>query len=298
MTTNLEYYRVFYHVACCRSISQAAEKMAISQPAVSQSMKQLEKTLGTKLFLRSARGIRLTPEGEMLFSYVKNGYEEIQRGEQVLDKLKNLEAGEITIGASDMTLRYYLLPYLEQFHQLHPAIKIHVTNGPTPETLAYLKEGKIDFGVVTTPFMQEEWIKVKNVREIEDVFVAGHHYTQLKNHMNDFQTLLSYPVISLESNTSTRRYIDSLLAQDEIVLHPEFELATSDMIIQFALRNLGIGCVVKDFAQPYMESGKLFALRFNKLIPHRHMCVVTNGQLPVTLAAEKMLCLLSEHQNA
>lgn len=293
MTTNLEYYKVFYYVARCESITLAAEKMSISQPAVSQSMKMLEKNLGTKLFVRGARGIRLTVEGETLFSYVKRAYEELEKGEYVLEKLHNLEAGEIRIGASDMTLQFYLLPFLDEFHQKYPDIKVHVTNGPTPETLSYLKEGKIDFGVVTTPFKEDDGINIHMVREIEDVFVAGHRYTHLKNHMTDFAELKNYPIISLEKNTSTRGYIDTILKENQVVLRPEFELATSDMIVQFALRNLGVGCVVKDFALPYLESGKLFALRFNKMIPKRNMCVVTNKQLPNSMAAERLLTILN-----
>lgn len=104
----------------------------------------------------------------------------MQQGEQVLSKLKNLESGEIRIGASDMTLQFYLLPYLDLFHQKYPAIKVHVTNGPTPETLMYLKEGKIDFGVVTEPFAEDETMDIQVVREVEDIFVAAHRYTQLK----------------------------------------------------------------------------------------------------------------------
>lgn len=292
MHTNLEYYKVFYHVAKYKSITLAAEQMAVSQPAVSQSMKQLEKSLSSKLITRSARGIRLTPEGEVLYEYIRRGYEEIERGEQVLERLHNLEAGEIRIGASDMTLQYFLLPFLDKFHEQYPAIKVHVTNGPTPETLAYLGSGRIDFGLVSTPFEKREEFEIRPVREIEDIFVAGHRYTQLKNHMTDFQELLDYPIISLEHNTSTRNYIDQLLLENEVVLNPEFELATSDMIVQFALRNLGIGCVVKDFAEEYLKSGRLFALRFNKMIPKRQMCLVTNKSLPMSLAAEKLLELL------
>lgn len=292
MVTNLEYYKVFYHVARCGSITRAAERMAISQPAVSQSMKMLEKSLGVKLFVRSARGIRLTVEGDTLFSYVKRAYEELEKGEFVLEKLQNLETGEIRIGASDMTLQFYLLPFLDEFHQQHPEIKVHVTNGPTPETLSFLKDGKIDFAVVTTPFRQEGNLSVHMVREIEDVFVAGHRYTHLKNHMTDLEELKNYPLISLEKNTSTRKYMDGLLRENQLELKPEFELATSDMIVQFALRNLGIGCVVKDFAKPYLESGKLFALRFNKMIPKRHICVVTDNQLPLSMAAERLLTIL------
>ena len=216
----------------------------------------------------------------------------MQQGEQVLSKLKNLESGEIRIGASDMTLQFYLLPYLDLFHQKYPAIKVHVTNGPTPETLTYLKEGKIDFGVVTEPFAEDETMDIQVVREVEDIFVAAHRYTQLKNHMVDLHELPAYPVIFLEKNTSTRKYVDQVLEKHGVSLNPEFELATSDMIVQFALRNLGIGCVMRDFAQPYLEEGRLFALRFHQMLPKRHMCVVTNKQLPKSMAAARLLELL------
>ena len=154
MISNLEYYKVFYYVGKLGSLTHAAEELSISQPAVSQALKQLEDTLGTKLFVRASRGIRLTPEGESLYFYVKRGYEEIELGEKKLKKIMNLESGELRIGASDMTLQFYLLPYLEKYHEKYPHIKVTVTNAPTPETLQFLKEGKIDFGVVSTPFAE------------------------------------------------------------------------------------------------------------------------------------------------
>ena len=253
MDGNLEYYKVFYYVAKEKNLTKAAELLSISQPAVSQSMKLLEANVGAKLFLRTARGVRLTPEGEILYDYVKGGYEQIAHGEQVLKKLMNLEAGELHIGASDMTLEFYLLPYLEKFHELHPDVKVKITNAPTPETLKNIMDGSVDLCLVSTPFEVGDGMDVRPVREIEDIFVAGRRYTQLKNHMTDFKELLDYPIISLEENTSTRKYMDELLAQNDVVLRPEFELATSNMIVQFALRNLGIGCVVRDFAQSEIE---------------------------------------------
>ena len=294
MVENLEYYKVFYYVAKEKSVTGAAQKLAISQPAVSQSMKQLESVLGAKLIMRSARGIRLTPEGEVLYEYVRRGYEEIENGERVLERLLNLESGEVRIGASDMTLEYYLLGFLEVFHESYPGIKVHVTNGPTPETVQYLKEGRIDFGIVTGPieFSEDEMIEAVPVRQIEDVFVAAHKFTHLKNHMLSFEDLLEYPIIFLEKNTSTRKYVDGVLKNSGVVLHPEFELATSDMIVQFALKNLGIGCVVRDFAKEQLEKGKLFELRFKQMIPKRQMYIIKNSQLPSSRAAEKLLELL------
>lgn len=289
MISNLEYYKVFYYVAKYGSVTKAANELAISQPAVSQALKQLERNLGVSLFHRAARGIRLTGEGQILYTYVAEGYEQIELGVQKVRQMQNMELGEIRIGASDMTLQFYLLPYLEKFHEQYPNIKVVVTNAPTPETLHFLKEGRIDFGIVSTPFSALPDMSVIPVREIEDVFVAGRRFISCKNKTLDFQELEELPLIFLENNTSTRRYMDEFLEKNGARVQPEFELATSDMIVQFAKRNLGVGCVVRDFAKEYLESGLLFELRFNKMIPKRQFCVVCSDKMPMSMAAAKLL---------
>lgn len=292
MASNLEYYKVFYYVAKYGSLTVAAEHLSISQPAVSQSVKMLENSVGAKLFVRTAKGVRPTAEGELLLGYVSKGYEQIQLGEKKLAQMLDLELGELRIGASDMTLRFYLLPFLEQFHERYPGIKVMVSNAPTPETLQYLQEGKIDFGVVSTPFDKVPGIEAVKVKEIEDIFIGGLKFIPYKNRTLDFQELERLPIISLEKKTSTRNYIDSFLEKNGVVMNPEFELATSDMIVQFTLRNMGIGCIMKEFALEYLESGRLFALRFNKMIPKRHFCIITDTKNPLSAAGRKMLDLI------
>ncbi|MCI9188316.1 MAG: LysR family transcriptional regulator [Lachnospiraceae bacterium] len=289
MIGNLEYFKVFYYTAKLGSVTGAANELSISQPAVSQSLKALERSLGVSLFQRASKGVRLTREGQLLYSYVEKGYEEIAQGVEKVRQMLNLELGEVHIGASDMTLRFYLLPFLEKFHEQHPGIKVSVANAPTPETLRLLRGGKIDFGVVSTPFEQGEEFSVEPVREIEDVFVAGRRFISYKNRMMDLQELEGLPMIFLEGNTSTRTYMDTCLSANGVELQPEFELSTSDMIVQFALRNLGIGCVVRDFAAEALETGLLFELRFNKMIPKRQICVVTGRKMSVPVAAGRLL---------
>ena len=133
MINNLEAYKVFYYVAKCGSVTKAAGELSISQPAVSQAVKQLENTLDVSLFHRAAKGVRLTGEGELLYSYVAKGYEQIELGVKKVHQMQNMELGEVRIGASDMTLQFYLLPYLETFHERYPNIKVMVSNAPTPE---------------------------------------------------------------------------------------------------------------------------------------------------------------------
>ncbi|WP_022773003.1 LysR family transcriptional regulator [Butyrivibrio sp. AE2015] len=295
MISNLEYYKVFYYVGKYNGITAAAKELSISQPAVSQSIHQLESILGCTLFQRTSKGMKLTSEGSLLYRYVEKGYEQIDLGEQRLKQLLHLDAGEVRIGASDMTLRFFLLPYLEKFHELYPGIKVTVTNGPTPETLSYLRDDRIDFGVVSSPFTEDSNLSFFPVSDIQDTFVAGRKFIPYKNRMLDFSDLQSMPLIFLEGKTSTTDYIHSFLEKHNTTLHPEFELATSDMIVQFALRSLGVGCVVRDFAKEYLDSGVLFELRFNKMIPKRQICVVTDTSRSLSIAADKLIQLIKNN---
>lgn len=292
---NLEYYRVFYIVFLCNSITAAAEQLCISQPAVSQAIRQLETALGCRLFSRIPRGVKPTREGEVLFSYVKRGMEALFDGERMLSRIQDLETGEIRIGASDMTLKFYLLPYLEHFHEQYPKIKIMVSNAPTPETLELLQKGRIDFGIVSTPFDSKPELHSIPVRSAHNIFIAGSHYrSALGNRVLSYQELKEYPCIFLEQNTSTRRFMDQFLAKQQIHLEPEFELATSEMIVQFAKRNLGIGCLVFDFAREALEQGEVFSLAFEEKMPERQFCLVSSSKLCMSPAAKKLYEQLSQ----
>lgn len=292
MNVNLEVYRIFYTVAKCHSFTLAAEELCISQPAVSQAIKGLETNLKSKLFIRTPKGVKLTKEGEVLYSYVNRGYDYFKMGEELFQKMIDLENGEIRIGASDMTLEFYLLPFLEEFHLHYPSIKVQVTNAPTPETLDYLYEGKIDFGIVSEPFSAKQDIKITRVKEIQDCFIAGKRFAYLKDEVLSLEKLKELPIICLEEKTSTRRYVDEFLQSKSVILKPEFELATSDMIVKFVMRNMGIGSVVENFAKPYVEDESLFLLQFEDEIPKRNFCVITSEQNPISTAARQLLRMM------
>jgi DNA-binding transcriptional LysR family regulator len=294
MNINLEYYKIFYYVVKFGSFTGAADELCISQPAVSQAIKMLETNLGSRLFIRTQKGIKITPEGEVLYSYISRGYESILLGESKFKKMIDLENGEIRIGASDMTLQFYLLSYLETFHLKYPKIKVMVTNAPTPDTLEYLYEGKIDFGVVSAPLQAKPEIHIKEVQTIEDIFVAGNRFIHLKDKILEYSDLEKLPIICLEKYTSTRSYIDEYLRMNGVVLEPEFELATSDIIVQFTLRNLGIGSVVRNFAEKYLESGELFELKFEPKIPKRNFCIITSEKNPISTAARELLYMMEK----
>jgi len=292
MNVTFDWYQTFYYVAKLGSVSLAAEKLFISQPAVSQSIKQLELHIGCKLFVRTSKGVQLTAEGEALFYYIEPGVESIKLGERKLKELLELERGELRIGASDMTLQFYLLPYLEEYHKRHPSIKISVTNGPTPETIELLNLGKIDFGVVTEPFDKRKEFSSRPVGTVQDIFICSKKRAELIEKSYAPEDLVTLPLICLEKNTSSRRHIDDFFASRALSLNPEFELATSDLIVEFVKRDLGIGCVVKDFAKEALAKQDVYALTLHDPIPARSICLLQSSRAPVSKAANSLLMML------
>ena len=128
MDINYELYKVFYHVATTLSFSEASKQLFISQSAVSQSIKVLEKKLGISLFIRSTKRVQLTPEGETLLRHVEPAVNLIGRGEAQILEAGPMGGGQLRIGASDTICRYFLVPYLKQFHKTWPNVHIKVTN--------------------------------------------------------------------------------------------------------------------------------------------------------------------------
>ncbi len=294
MDINLDLYKVFYHVVKSGSISKASQELYISQPAVSQSVRQLESKLGGQLFYRTPKGITMTPEGQVLFKYIEQGYNMMMLAETKFFEAINLDAGVIRIGASDMTLKYFLLPHLEEFHKMYPKVRIKVTNGTTPETIAALKSGLIDIGVASLPMGEDNSLAVVEAMEIQDCFVSNYRYGALAEQEISLEELSTYPIIMLEKNTGTRRYIEDYLSRHSVSIIPEIELATSDLLVQFARRGLGISCVVRNFAEEYISNGSLFELQLKERINPRKIGVIKLQGVPLTTAANRFMDLLQK----
>ena len=293
MDINFELYKVFYHVGRNRSISKAANALFISQPAVSQSIKQLETKLGGTLFIRTYKGIAFTPEGEQLFKDIEKGYDLIHIAESKFLEMIHLDSGEIRIGASDMTLKFFLLPFLETFHNKYPKVRIKVTNGPSLETVHALRSGIIDVGVVSLPLQDKTGLIITETYDVQDCFVAGNRFIALKGKQIPLNELNHYPLIMLENNTSTRRYVDQFFHDHSVQLIPEVELATSDLLVEFAKRGLGISCVVKDFALEAFHQDLLFELNLSDALPIRHFGVITLAHSPLPAVATHLLDLMN-----
>lgn len=288
MDINYELYKVFYYVATTLSFSEAASQLYISQSAVSQSVKTLEKKLEQTLFIRSTKRVQLTPEGEILLRHVEPAINLIKRGEANLTE-SSTSGGQIRIGASDTICRYFLVPYLEKFHKDFPNAHIHVVNATSIRCTELLESGQVDLIVVNTPnpYLGNHAI-VKEIRSFRDVFVANDHFEKLRSKKLTLKQLLDYPILMLERKSTTSEFLHTLFLREQLDLVPEIELTSNDLLIDLA--NIGLGVAfIPDYCLTDKNSENLFIVETKEELPERKLAIAYNGQVPTSRATLEFL---------
>jgi DNA-binding transcriptional LysR family regulator len=291
MNNNYELYKVFYWAAKTGSLTQAAKALYLTQPSVSHAIKQLEDSFGIILFYRNSKGVALTQEGAILYSYIEQSQILISLAEEKMAAVKNLDSGELRIGGSDSLFKHYLLPYLEDFHQKHPGIRLHLNHGTTPEIIAFLKEGRIDLGVVRMPIVDSQ-LEVRESIQLQDCFVAGARYAKLKDVVLSLDMLLQYPVILFSRNSRARMAITELFQSYGYKLKPEIEVGSVDLLIEFARKGLGISYVTREFVSKELEEGSLFEIQLDVRLPPTHVGIMIMRNMPLSSTASRFIELV------
>lgn len=284
---NYELYKVFYHVASTLNFSEASKQLYISQSAVSQSIKTLERKLDQTLFIRSTKKVQLTPEGEILMRHVEPAMNLIQKGEtQLLDAAST--GGQIRIGASDTICRYFLIPYLERFHKAFPGAHIKVINQTSMKCAELLRNGLVDLTVVNFPNNHlGTTTSVMRIKKFRDVFIAGNTFQKLKGETLTFSQLLKYPILMLDKNSTTNEFLHQVFQQHQLDLVPEIELTSNDLLIDLARIGLGIAFVPDYCISP--DSKDVFILHTKEELPERELAIAYNEHLPLSRASMEFL---------
>lgn len=292
MDINFELYKIFYQAAQTGNFSLAAQQLYITQSAVSQAVKKLETRLGVNLFFRKTRQLKLTPEGELLFSHIEQAYNLIKTAEHKITELLNLDSGEIRIGASDTVSKYYLLPFIAEFTAKYPQIKLQLVNRTTVQIVAALKQGIIDFGIVTLP-LEEKNINTCELVQVVDIWVASSsRFSELKGKVLSLTQLSQYPLLLLDQKSATRRNLDRFFLEHGQPVQAEVELESVDLLVEFAKLGRGIAHVLRESARPALESGELFEVRTDEPLPQRRLGSITMQNVPLSQAAQHFIKLL------
>jgi DNA-binding transcriptional LysR family regulator len=291
MDINYELYKVFYYVATTLSFSEASKHLFISQSAVSQSIKTLERKLEQPLFIRSTKKVQLTPAGELLLKHIEPAMNLIRRGETQLVDSQTLGLGQLHIGASDTICRYFLVPYLKEFHQKFPNVPIKVTNATSLNCVDLLEQGKVDMIVTNSPNtrLNPSYIQ-KTICQFQDEFIANPAYFHFKQTQLCLSELTQYPIIMLERHCTTSEFLHNLFLQHQLELIPAIELSSNDLLIDLARIGLGVAFVPDYCAKANPQ--ELIILNTKETMPARQIIAAVNPSLPASASTAAFLDLL------
>ena len=294
MYVDWEYYKIFYFVAKYRNFTKAARVLGSNQPNITHTMNKLEDQLHCVLFIRSNRGVTLTPEGEMLYTRISSAAVQIQDAEEELSASATFEHGAISISATETALNIYLSERLRDFHAQYPGIRLRISNHSTPQAIQAVKNGEVDFAVVSTPAEVDGSLKMVELKAFYEVLVGGRTFTALASQNLSLKELKNYPLISLSDTSMTRSFYRQFFLEHGAVLKPDTEAATTDQMLTLVKSELGIAFVPEPMAKELLERGELVQLHLQEIIPERSICLVYDRHRPLNTAARKFQQMLTK----
>lgn len=282
MDINYELYKVFYYVAKSLSFSEAAASLFISQSAVSQSIKVLETNLNQVLFLRSTKKVSLTKEGEILFKHIEPAINLISRGENQILEAVALGESQLRLGASDTICRYFLVPFLEDFHRKYPEIHIKVTNGTSYQCAKMLENNEVDIIVTNSPNSALiNSMHIEPILDFKDVFICNPDFFPLDKEVITFEELQRNPILMLTKNSTTSDFLHTIFLQNSLDLVPAIELNSNDLLIDLAEIGLGIA-FIPDFC--INKTTNLKIIKTVEELPSRKLVAAYNDTIPLSSA--------------
>ncbi len=291
MNVNFELYKVFYEVANEKSISKGAEKLMISQPAVTQSIQTLEGELDGKLFIRTPKGVILTNEGQVLYDYIKEGMNYFINGTNKFTSLRNLESGTINIGATTIISEEYLMPSLKEFHEKFPNIVINIVNDLTDNLIRDLRNGNIDILIMS--MNDNKVIKDINttpIIELHDIFVGNEKYKDIKitkENLNKENILLQkYPSV-------TRTNFNNYLKNNNLSCTPKMEVVSHSLLTSLTENGFGIGLLTKEFISSKLNNS-LFEIKTDIVVPTRSLVYATKSNTIPSFTTSKFIEILEK----
>ncbi|MDF1616654.1 LysR family transcriptional regulator [Petrocella sp. FN5] len=275
-----ELYHVFYQVAEYESISKAAKALFVSQPAISKSIRNLEADLGVLLFVRHAKGVTLTKEGQLLYDHVATAFRQIHEGEKLLHQLRDKSFGAIRIGISNTLCKYYFMPFLNRFHQVYPKLKIEIVNRTSLETMKLLEEGFLDCAIISD-LKADQAFEYIQLMMIQDIFVSRQRPPK---EVIPLKELEKHPMLLLERNNATRDHLEHFLERHHITLNVDIEISSMEFLVEFAKIGLGVASVIGNFVSEDLKNKNIYEWPVVPMIPQRSIGLLYNKKRGVSIA--------------
>lgn len=265
-------YKIFLSLYELKSISKTANKLYVSQPAISYSLKELESQLGYSLFYRNSKGIEPTIESIELYSYISSAFNIIKNGEEHIKNLNTLDVGEIKIGAPSHIAIFYLSNFIAQFRKKYPGVKFEIISKSTNDLVTMLENRTINLIVDTLPInINNKYAKKVFLTTIKNCFA---YRKNSKFTIKSPKDLEKYPLILPSATLPIRTKLDEYMDKLDIKLTPAIESWATEFMIEMVRENSGIGYFLENVISTQTDKNNFEIINFNDTLPKVDVCAV------------------------
>lgn len=270
MDINLEHYKTFCVVAESISITEAANKLNISQPAVTKTIRNIEQELNNTLFIRKHNGIYLTKEGEKLYAYIKPIILQLEDSKNIMNQMIQNQKTEIRIGTSTTVLKLFLLDYIKEYTEKYPNINIYIEDNTNSNLISKIKEGAIDIAIIITSkkYLENNYnITLQKIKELKYGLYASKKYI-IVNKVTSLEELKEKNFIVNINTTEINKIYNNYNIKNVI------SVASNAFIQEFIQANMGIGLLIKDFTK---KINNIKEIKTKDKLPKTNLVIITNN---------------------
>ena len=290
---DLRQIRAFVAVAETKSFTRAAERLFLTQSAVSHSLRGLEEQLGAKLLDRRGKKISVTQDGVVFLRRSRRVLSELESATHELDALKRWGQGRIRIGATHSLCQYLLPTALREFRDCFPRCEIHIEAGDTTQLIEYLNDSKLDLvlGLETTV---PPWCKFESMFEDELICVVSPTHRWANYELVPVDDVEEESLLVYARNSETYRLVRAHLDRTGLRLRTALSLGSMEAIKEMAKIGIGVGVVAPWVARRELESGELLACRFDGNSLHRKWGLFRHESRDLSMVEENFLGICAE----
>ena len=240
MDINLNLLKYYYEVVKEKNITKAAEKVFITQPAMTRAIKDLESQLNTKLLDRTQKGVIPTNEGLILFEHIENILKEINITRDIIENSE--EISDFYIGTTTSNYFPLIIDILKEFNEKYKDVRVHIVF----ENISILddlrRSGKLDIIIKNKNELLTDFKKVDEF-ELENFFIASKKYfPELEGkHIELKELLKKYPIVIMSENSPGRRNFNNFIKEKGLSFKPAYEFNSYDLCKKLVEAGIGIG---------------------------------------------------------
>jgi DNA-binding transcriptional LysR family regulator len=294
MSIGFTQLAAFHAVAEAGGVVRGAERLMVSQPAVSKQLRQLEKALDVQLFERTARGVRPTEAGEVLADYARRIFALADEAERAVGELRGLRRGRLAVGASPTIGTYFLPHVLVRFRRRFPGIALSLEIANASVLQQRIADGLLDFALSEVPPQRPEVESDVFMRD-RLIAIAPPKHPLARKRAVTLRRLCEEPFIVRETGSATKSAVERALADKGVSVVPALTLSSTEAIKCAVAAGLGVAIIPSLAAGPELKTRQVARLNVTGLSIMRDLHHLRARNRRESKAAHALMCLVRHH---